>query len=83
MPLLLTPLTHRMNLATFGLPKCMHIPIAAASVEVLESSVGTVLARRVSRRGRTNAVLPASHIRPTKRLFPQLSSRLTSGTLGP
>lgn len=54
-------LTLSINLGTFGLPKCLHIPIAAANVEGLETCVGKVLARRVSRSGRKNAVLPASH----------------------
>ena len=38
--------------------------LAAASVELLDSSVGTVLAPRVSRSGRMDAVLPASHPAP-------------------
>lgn len=51
---------------TFGLQKCLQIPIAAASLEVLESVVGIVEARRVSRDGRVNAVLIKAHPRPSE-----------------
>lgn len=55
-----------MNLETYGLPPCLHIPVAAASVSVLEQFVGTVLERRTSRAGRMNALLIQPHHVPSR-----------------
>jgi hypothetical protein len=41
---------------TFGLPPCLHVPIAAAGIEAIEEYVGAVTDRIVARDGRTNAV---------------------------
>lgn len=41
---------------TFGLPPCLHIPIAASSVEAIVEYVGTITGRVVARDGRINAL---------------------------
>jgi hypothetical protein len=41
---------------TFGLPPCLRVPIAAASIEVIAEYVGTVVDRIVARDGRVNAI---------------------------
>ncbi|MGD2108690.1 MAG: hypothetical protein PVI86_04795 [Phycisphaerae bacterium] len=41
---------------TFGLPPCLLVPIAAASVGSIETYVGAVVGRREGRRGRANAL---------------------------
>lgn len=54
-----------MNIESFGLPSCLHLPIAVESVDLLEARVGRVVARRISRQGRINAVLIESHPAPS------------------
>ena len=46
---------------TFGLPRCLQVPIAASSIEVLTASVGAMVASRISRKGEFTAVLIKSH----------------------
>lgn len=41
---------------TFGLPPCLHIPIAARNVDAIVEYVGTLTDRVVSRNGRINAL---------------------------
>jgi hypothetical protein len=48
---------------TFGLPNCLRIPIAAASVDAIQQYVGTVRDFLPGRDGRINAVLVAPHPR--------------------
>ena len=46
---------------TFGLPPCLRIPIAAASVDAIAEYVGTVADKIVARDGRVNALLVEPH----------------------
>ena len=46
---------------TFGLPSCLRIPIAAASIDAIAKYVGIVLEEIIGRSGRVNAVSVRPH----------------------
>jgi hypothetical protein len=52
---------------TFGLPPCLHLPIAAADIEAITKYVGTVVDRIVASDGRFNALC----IEPYNPLLPE------------
>lgn len=49
------------NAPTFGLPSCLRIPIAAASIDAIAEYVGIIFDEIVGRRGRVNAVSVRPH----------------------
>jgi hypothetical protein len=51
------------NAPTFGLPPCLFVPIAAASVADIEQFVGAVEQTRKSRKGEITAMLVRPHVR--------------------
>ncbi|HEY0381502.1 MAG TPA: hypothetical protein VGC72_04835 [Candidatus Elarobacter sp.] len=52
---------------TFGLPPCLHIPIAARSAEAIGEYVGAVTNRIIARDGRINALCVQPYDRGTAR----------------
>ena len=52
---------------TFGLPNCLLVPIAAASVETIESFVGTVVTAVRNKSGRPNALCVVPHDYPIRK----------------
>jgi len=50
---------------TFGLPSCLHIPIAAASIASIREFVGNVIQIMTNRDGRINALAIAPYDRAT------------------
>lgn len=52
---------------TFGLPPCLHVPIASANLAALEQYVGRIAQRVVAGDGRVNAVLVIPHDYPVRK----------------
>ncbi len=44
----------------FGLPDCLHVPIAASGPDAVETYVGPIVRREVGRSGRISALLVQS-----------------------
>jgi hypothetical protein len=64
----------------FGLPPCLWVPIAAVSVAAVERFVGRIVAQRMSRDGRVNAILVQT---TTKRAQENLRVKLWCEPIGP